>query len=67
MSRRIPSYDAANRQAARLILADVERYAGLMDAWARLWCERHGAATRPISDRRQMKLMGMEASWREAA
>jgi hypothetical protein len=36
-----------NEQAARIILADPERYAGLPTAWARLWVERHGPARKP--------------------
>jgi hypothetical protein len=34
-------YDAGNREAAEIILADPERYAGLPLEWARLWMERH--------------------------
>jgi hypothetical protein len=34
-------FDADNRRAARIILADPEKHAGLALAWAKLWRERH--------------------------
>ncbi len=46
MSRRLPSYDAQNRMAARVILADIGKYGepeSLMVRWARLWQARHGS------------------------
>jgi hypothetical protein len=36
-------YDRSNEQAARIILADPEKYAGLALEWARLWWTRHMA------------------------
>jgi hypothetical protein len=32
---RVEAYEHANREAARIILADPQRYAGLMADWAR--------------------------------
>jgi hypothetical protein len=36
-------YDRGNEDAARIILADPERYDGLPLQWAKLWVARHGA------------------------
>ncbi len=33
--------DRDNRQAAEVILADPERYAGIQATWARAWMEKH--------------------------
>jgi hypothetical protein len=44
-----------NEQAARIILADPERYAGLPLIWARLWVERHGLARKPAGTERVKK------------
>ena len=35
-------YDAQNRLAAEVILADRERYAGLQVMWAEMWMQNHG-------------------------
>jgi hypothetical protein len=38
------AFDRQNALAARIILADIERYGGggsLAVGWARTWCERH--------------------------
>jgi hypothetical protein len=44
------AYEAANVQAAGVILADPERYGGLGVAWARLWQQRHGAGQQRAQD-----------------
>ena len=36
IKRRIEKYQAANREAAQVILADPERYPGLMQEWAHM-------------------------------
>ena len=38
---KLEKYDRDNRIAARIILADPERYAGLPLIWARMWTENH--------------------------
>ena len=34
--------DRDNRQASEVILADLERYAGIQVMWARAWMRNHG-------------------------
>jgi hypothetical protein len=43
------AFHGGNKEAACIILADPERYAGLPLEWARLWMERHGSAGKPIA------------------
>ena len=57
MAKRLPNYDDGNRQAAREILADPDRYQGLCLVWAKAWTERHGFRPLPVDpapDGRQM-------------
>jgi hypothetical protein len=37
---KLNAYDGANAEAARIILADPVRYAGLPLEWARMWQEK---------------------------
>ncbi len=40
IKRRVEEYQAANREAAQIILADPARYPGLMQEWAHLAYQR---------------------------
>jgi hypothetical protein len=45
--RKIHAFEAGNALAASIILSDTTRYQGLMEQWAELWVERHGAVPKP--------------------
>ena len=51
MAKRKPDYDKGNLEAARIILADPERYAGLPLEWAKLWMAKHERKSEPESNR----------------
>ena len=43
---RLQEMERKNGQAAKIILLEPERYAGLPVEWARLWNEKHARPTR---------------------
>lgn len=47
----IEQHDRANREAALIIVADAERYKGLMFRWARAVLERDGQQRLPLGFR----------------
>jgi hypothetical protein len=51
------NYCRGNEEAARIILADPERYAGLALKWARLWVERHGIPKKEPAAATQLKAL----------
>jgi len=57
MASLMPNYDRGNRAAARIILSDPARYAGLPLAWAKLWMEQHQKPYADLSDTRRPLLL----------
>ncbi|HKD45176.1 MAG TPA: hypothetical protein VKD24_05920 [Candidatus Angelobacter sp.] len=52
-------FDADNRRAAEIILADPEKYAGLPLIWAELWMKNHPQAS-AAEEEAQRKAAGRE-------
>jgi hypothetical protein len=51
MAKGKPDYDKDNLEAARIMLADPERYAGSPLEWAKLWMAKHERKSEPESNR----------------